>query len=278
MATTNAKRPLESPENLPQDKKQLRSSIYTDHQIQESSKINLSPNHIYPSQSNTTTNNMDERDEKMLEKFDLMLQKQFSLFSKAHIEPMMQELAKCKDENVKLRDEVKSCVDRISFLERTIRESNLVFSNVPASENNLNAIEDICKNLLKVTETDIEKIIPVKENKQQNTVTLLTTFKSRRTVDVLLRKASLLKGTRIGISRDLPKEERMARNTLLKLRREIMNTGTEQKIKVFGKHIVIDKEKFTFENNFLGNSKVDGKVFILENFGINFYSIISNNQ
>lgn len=277
MFTPTGKRSLESPENCPQDQKLSRTRDCIG-QYRESFQREQVPIPISLSLSKTIISNMDERDKSMLAHFDLMLQKRFESFSQTHIDPVMKELTHYKEENVKLREEVKNCVERISFLEKSVRESNLIFSNVPASENHFSAVEDICKNILKVSDSEVDKLIPVRENKQQKTVTLLATFKSRRIADMIMKKAGNLRGTRIGVSRDLPREERMARDILLKLRRQILNTGTSIKIKVYGKNMYIDKEKLTLENNVFGNSKVDGRVFILEKFNIDFDSILSNTQ
>lgn len=274
------KRLLESPENIVSDPK-LSKHICVEGRLMESQKMNNLQNQntsVLPSLSNFNEGNLDERDIRMLTQFEKMIQYQFNIFSQTHISPMVAQLSEYKEENSKLREDVRSCVERIAILEKNIRESNLVFTNVPLTENHEKSIEDICKNLIKIGDTDIEKIIPIKENKQQNTVTILATFKSRRTTEVIMRKAGNLKGTKIGVSRDLSREERMARSILLKLRREILNTGVSIKVKVYGKHIIIDKEKLTFDNTSFGNSKVDGRSFVLEKFGISFDSILTNNQ
>lgn len=280
------KRLLESPENYNTDKK-IKN-------IGEKMPFNLSTenNSIIPSQNllscsserdrtNDILNNsnVNERDKPLLCAFQQLLDIQFTKFSAQHIAPIESKLAECRAENTKLREEVKTCVERINILEIAMRESNLVFSNVPTTSDHRKALEDICINQLKLNAPiGIDKVVSIKDNTTNRSSTLLVSFASRWTAERVIRNARNLRGTSIGISRDMPKEAREKRNKLLLLRRQILNTGTPLKVKVYGNCIIVDKIKLTLENNLLLNDNVDGKQYILEKFNVNTDEIFSTNQ
>lgn len=223
--------------------------------------------------------NLDERDKATLLAFQQLLNNQFTKFSSEHITPIQSQITECQAENTKLREDVKCCMERINVLENVMRESNLIFSNVPATSDHHKALEDICINQLKLAAPiTIDKVIPIKENQTNRSTTLLVSFGSRGTAERVIRNAKNLKGTNMGISRDLPKATREKRNKLLLLRRKILNTGTPLNVKVYGNCIIVDKIRFAFENNSLLNDKVDGKQFIHEKFNINIDEIFCTNQ
>lgn len=127
---------------------------------------------------------------------------------------------------------------------------------------------------------EVESAVPIRKNTANNTVTLLATFRSKKTAEAVIRQSRNLKGTGIGVSKDLSKDDRMARNRLLVLRRKILDTGTTSKIKVYGNVMMVDREKLKLKNNVFGNDKVDGVLFIRDQFNIDFNEIFvnTNNQ
>lgn len=279
------KRLLESPENINTD-----SKISKFDSVSLPASIDMTPPILNPhppshdGERDRTIDimqkyNLDERDKAMLFAFQQLLDIQFNKFSTEHITPIQSQITECQAENTKLREEVKCCVERINVLENVMRESNLIFSNVPATSDHHKALEDICLNQLKLTAPiTIDKVIPIKENQTTRSTTLLVSFGSRGTAERVIRNAKNLKGTNMGISRDLPKETREKRNKLLLLRRKILNTGTPLNVKVYGNCIIVDKIKLAFENNSLVNDKVDGKQFIHEKFNINIDEIFCTSQ
>lgn len=218
---------------------------------------------------------MDERDKNLLQHFDSMLKTRFDAFTDAFITPLSKEILLWKEENEQLKSQVNSCVQRIDFLEKCIRDSNLIFTNVPSTNSLEQSVKDICKGQLKIEgNIEIEKVIPIKRNNEKNTVTILTTFGSKKTTEMVLKQAKNLKGTNIGVDRDFSKEVREARNILLLLRRRILSTGSKVNIKVFGNVIIIGNEKLKLLSNSFGNNKIDGVSYVAENFNINFNDLV----
>lgn len=107
-------------------------------------------------------------------------------------------------------------------------------------------------------------------NSNDNTVTALATFGSQKTADNIIKNAKMLKGTGIGISRDLGREDRESRNRLLYLRKLIKEKDTSQRIKVHGNQIAINDTKLFLTNNSFGNKNknINGRDFIFDKFGI----------
>lgn len=204
---------------------------------------------------------------------------QFDKFAKQHIVPIEKKIEECQLTNCKLQEELNICIKRINQLEITVRQSNLIFSNVPTTSYPNKAVEDIRINHLKICRpVPFEKVVDIKSNREKQTSTLLVVFGSRKTTDQIMRNAKYLKGTQIGVSRDLSKEARETKNKLLMLRRKILNTGTTLNIKVYGSNIVIDKIKLTLENNCLYNETIDGKQYIFEKFNINVDEVLDTNK
>lgn len=270
------KRLLESPDSVINHQSKITKS---DNKNMPEQLTSQQEYNITPSLSNAMETNLDERDKTMLVMFKGIIEDQFKTFAKTEIAPLTKEVTDWKEENKALKEELKTCVERINFLEKIARETNLVFSNVPATSDNEKSIEELCTQQLKVgTPAEIDKVVPIGKNENKNTVTLLVSFVSRRTADRVLMKSSHLKGTGIGLSRDYPKDVRNARNLLLILRRKILEMRGNIKVKVYGNTIVIGKEKLTYINNDLSNDRLDGKQYVLDNFGIDFNEICSTNN
>lgn len=194
-----------------------------------------------------------------------------NVVTKEQLKSVEQQLNDLKEECKQQRQQL---IDRINTLERISREKNLVFSNVQISTNPIQMVRDICMGSLGVENVNISKVFKLKEDTSRNSSTLLAVFNEESTVNLLLRRASRLKGTRIGLSRDLPKEARDTKSLLLKLRREILKTDASNSlnIKVFNNKIVIDNTTLILTNDFFGNrnSNIDGKDFLKTQFNVDF--------
>lgn len=275
------KRLLESPNSVSKESKFTKIDENTTLESKSGHGSHITQKPHNPSLSNTQYTNMNERDKMMLDGFDKMLTSKFESFARTEIDPIRNEVLLWKEENKLLKQQIKSCMERINFLENTIREGNLVFSNVPATNNHVRSIEELCSKQLKVeTPVDVNKVVPIHENKEKKTVTLLVSFGSGITAERILMQSKHLRGTGIGLSKDYSKDVRLSRNRLLILRRKILDVNPDVKVKVYGNKIIIDKEKLTLIDNVLSNDKVDGKLFVANNFGINFDEIANatNNQ
>lgn len=268
----NSKRQMESPEHLNQDNKLLKTARNLDLPPESERFQNKNLSHSAPILAN-----LDERDRTMLDLFKQMIAVQFSEFSTTYIKPLTQQVHDWKEENERLKHDMKVCFDRIESLEKVIREANLVFTNVPNTSDYEKSIEDLCRGQMRTGgNIEVESAIPIKKNLAKNTVTLLASFRSRKTAEAVIKQSRNLKGTEIGVSRDLSKAERQARNALLVLRRKILDTGTTSKVKVYGNVMMIDREKLKLQNDAFGNDKVDGVLFVREKFDINVNDVFVN--
>lgn len=131
----NPKRQLESPEYTNQGHKLLKPANLT--LPPESGIQSNSLSHSTPS-----SNNLEERDRAMLEHFEKIITAQFSSFTTTYIAPLSEQVNHWKRENEQLKQGLQSCLDRIESLEKVIRETNLVFTNVPSTSNYERSIED----------------------------------------------------------------------------------------------------------------------------------------
>lgn len=103
----------------------------------------------------------------------------------------------------KQSEERKAFEERIVSLERITRESNLIFSNVCISSNPIELIRDVCIANLGLENISISKVFKLKEHQDTSTAVLLVFFHEESYVNRILQRANRLKGTRIGLSRDI---------------------------------------------------------------------------
>ncbi|KAL5289759.1 hypothetical protein ACFFRR_009654 [Megaselia abdita] len=262
------KRLLESPETNTQSKKILMS--HKESFSTSSTMDNISPGN---------TKARDEFEDRMILKFQLMLQSQFTGFAEQYISPINNEIVALKAQNESLIRRLEIQDKKIEDLDRLSRSKNLVFTRLPKSAEYHSIITDLCVNKLKVLEPlSIINLAQIGEEKDKKTVTLLVSFGSTTITSQILKSCRHLRGTNIGISRDISKDEREARNILLILRKTILKLGTSSKVKVVDNKIYIDNQKLTLKNNFFGNDNVDGKKFLEEKFSIKFDEIVTNKQ
>lgn len=204
---------------------------------------------------------------------------------KSDISSLNAELGALKQENCSLVAKLAKYDEKMCYLERETRETNLIFYNIPTTADLKRTIEDVCKGLLKIQEEiRIQKAVVLREDKTRKTSTALIKFDSSITATTVLMNARNLKETnsRIGISRDMTEDERREQAILMKLKKTIQEkvAGNQIKVKVVGNSIVINqvKLKLKLKSNFFGNSTVDGRTFLQENFSINFDSFLVNSQ
>lgn len=202
---------------------------------------------------------------------------------KTDVSTLKEEVAIIKNENALLTDELKRSNERINHLERDARALNLIFYNITYTPNVQQSIHDICKSVLKINEPlGISRTIVLKKNAASGILTVLVKFESSGMVYKVLGATKNLKnsGTRIGISRDLSQEERKIKTLLLAIKKQIHEKDNTIKVKVVGKRMFVDNVMFTFneKNNTFGNSQVNGKEFLMENFSINFDYLVTNNK
>lgn len=194
--------------------------------------------------------------------------------TKEELLQVRQELESLKIDCEQYQKEKYGLQNRLTAIERTLREKNLIFSNVSVSTNPAKVVEDICSGNLGVNNVNIKKVIKLKEDRSKNSSTILAEFSDESTVNLLLQQAKRLKGTKIGLSRDLPAETREARNILLKIRKEIQKASSTEKlnIKVFNNKLIVDNVTLILNSNYFGDRKnnIDGRKYLKDNFNVDF--------
>lgn len=246
---------------------------------------------------------MDNRDIRLIDSFRSVLCEEldarFTTFSanefiplkndvtliKSEVESLKNELAEIRKEKNDLDKKVDNCNNQIAFMERGFREQNLIFYNVAKSTNVRQSIYDFCKQELKIeTQITMNKVSVLKDDKTRNVLTVLVNFGSSEMSRIVLKSAKNLKHSNSGvsISRDLSEEDRKIKSLLLNIRKLIIQQGTSNnnKIKVFGNKFIFNDKVFTYNSRtkYFGNSEIDARVFLMENFSIDFDNFLSNIQ
>lgn len=197
------------------------------------------------------------------------------------IDPIIKDVAEIKNDIKSFKEERATDQERIKSLEREIKKKNIIFANVPHTQNANRTISEICKGGLKMQgELFIEKSIVLKSNADNNKMLILVEFGSQSAADYVIKNSKLLKGSGIGVSRDLCREDREIRNQLLKIRKILRENDTSQKVNVYGNVIVVNDIKLTFHTNFFGNKRlnINGYDYFLEKFNINCREILECKQ
>lgn len=197
---------------------------------------------------------------------------EFKIFKTDHIAPIVKDVSAIKEDIQRMQTDRDGDRDRINFLERELKKRNIIFTKIPKMDNIEKAIIDLCTGTLRINEVYIDKVVVLRTN-NDNTLTALVVFSSQKTTDQIIRNSKKLKGTGIGVSRDLGLDDREARNRLLYLRKLIKEKDTSQIVKVYGNQIIINDLKLSFTRNNFGNKNINGKQYILEKFGIDFDEI-----
>lgn len=294
MSKNNNKRLLQSPEQS-DNTKIVRLIEPTQ---QESNRLKMDTQSTSVQQNNQNVQ-LERNDQLLLTEFRNILRTEldirFATFANAEIAPIKENIQGMKDEIVALKLEVadlkteNACIvgklskaeQTISHIDKDAREMNLIFYKVPRTNNAKEAVEEICVNLMKVQGAlDIRKCIILKSANGTNNV--LTKFGSPNIVNAVLKNARNLKGSNIWVARDMDEEERQCQRVLLKLKKTIegIDNSKKNKIKVWGKVICIEDLKLTLtlRTNIFGNSKVDGRKFLMETFSIDFDNLLNSCQ
>lgn len=256
----NTKRLLESPEGSTQPPKVIRINT---------SSVMLTSEPTTSNPSNTTSSQTKSTD--ILEAIRSAVADEFKKFKDEHIQPIAKDLEVLKSQLEDLKKESESDKDRISLLERELKQKNLIFTKIPQSNDMERSIMDLCSGTLGLgTTLTVEKTVILKSNTADNSSTVLATFGSIKAVDAVLKNVRKLKGTKIGVSKDLSMEERLIKKQLLSLRRALREKHASLIIKVYGNQMIIDEIKFTKSRTYFGNKhrNINARDYILEKYGI----------
>lgn len=165
------------------------------------------------------------------------------------------------DALVKQNEELKSKIEKqdrkindleceIDKLQLILRKNNLIFRNVKVleRENAETKVTNIIKGVLKIQgDLNIVRAIPVARKSKNPGI--LVEFGTSHLVPQILKNSSLLQGTEISITRDLPRNHFIKENKLLAIRKEILKVNKKEKIKVRNGTMIFGDNKMTWCRN-----------------------------
>lgn len=285
------KRPRQSPEQISERSKVLRTSLEMSldignntADIVDTSQLDIRDQNLLTCFRGVVREELDSRF-KAFSTQDFLPLKKDVLAVKTDLDTLKAEVQALRDEKDVLRQEGSRSNKQIEFLERGVREQNLIFYNVVKTDNIRQSILDICTNEIKVNgNLSVKRTSVLKEDRSKNVLTVLVQFGSREEAQGVLRSTKNLKNSRsrIGVSKDLSEEERKARSTLFAIKKTIQeqSNNSNVKIKVFGNKFIIEDKTFVYNRRMksFGNSVINGKDFLKERFGIDFDNFLFNNE
>lgn len=172
------------------------------------------------------------------------------LASKEDLQQYREEVAEVKQQNEELKKMIghlKECREKdrkqLERLDFSLRSKNLIFRGINHEANMDTCVRKILCDILQV------KAVPGKTvslHNRNGKATVRVEFGSSEDVQEVLNNTNKLKGTKIGVDRDLPESVRVVRAELLKIRKVIMRkiSAMEPKNK---KKVVVMNEKMKIE-------------------------------
>lgn len=274
------KRVLESPEQEDRTTKISRIGAI------QAMAFTLPNNNSQGNASNSLTQSSDEllavcQKNELIAAIKQSIAEEFEKHDKEKLDPLIRDVADIKVELVTFKQNRDNDQERIKSLERLLKQRNVIFSNLPHSNNPKEGVNDTCRNLLKLSgELFIDKATILKSNAASGKMTVLATFGSQSQVDSIFGNSRNLKDSGIGVARDLCLEDRGARDKLLRIRKMIKEKDSSVIVKVYGNEMILNKIKFTYNTNFFGNKKqkINGLEYIAQNFGIDCNEIFDNDK
>lgn len=189
--------------------------------------------------------NMDE----LLEKFETMLSRKLdekleNVASKEDIQHFQEDLNALRKENEILNEEVKKLKDKVEYLEKGQRRSNVVVDGLKGGRTEDIRIEfqKICREILSV---DVNIGFVRKINKSGSKC--LVELPSPVDVDAVLRNGKNLKNTNIFVKKDYTKNERNQCYNLRKIK-HIISTR-EKNSKVSGTALYVGDRKYNWSSD-----------------------------
>lgn len=154
------------------------------------------------------------------------------------------EIEELKNENTKLKDDIKKLTTRIETIDRKSRATNIVVNglNCTAVSSAKTKFMDICKNILKV-----EANIIATKIMSSGKSCLFNLETSSQAIGVLSAKR-LLKGQQIYIHKDYTEDEQFSRYNLRQISKNISKSKKDVKVRLGEFSIFINDKKFNWFN------------------------------
>lgn len=218
---------------------------------------------------------------KMFEDFERKIDGKLSLLaSKQDLQQYREEISEVKQQNKDLkkiihrleknREKDKQQLDR---LDSALRSKNLIIKGIKDVANTNDGVRKLLADILQV---NVEPERTWKMYQSGGKATVRVEFKSDQDVQEVLRNTKKLKGTKIGVDRDLSETARIKRSELLKVRKLIMaktagiKPENRKRIVVTGDKLKIDNAVFRMEGGVLSCDAEDGLDKLSEIFNLDF--------
>lgn len=166
------------------------------------------------------------------------------------LDAVVDELKMIKHENARLKEKVKTQEERILQLEREVRKKNIVINGVEDVENeDESEREDKVSTLINKIgveinmREDIDEIIRVGKYSREKKRPILVKLNKERMRTKILQSTKNLKGTKIWINEDYPRDVRVERKMLVHQMKEARNKGCRAQIRY--NKLIINDEVYT---------------------------------
>lgn len=187
-----------------------------------------------------------------------------------------------KSSVVDIQKEMKTDKKKIEFLERALREKNIVIRG-PIRANNVESdIKNLFVEVLKITsEMVIDEIITIGKSDGPLMKVLVKFVKSSSTKQIF-KNVKLLAKTKWQIERDYPQEIRQKTSILLKVKKHIRSKLADEKdkkvvIKIIGDRMTINREIFVWRDGGLWSGEEQGYKKLNKIFVYNFNACFFDN-
>lgn len=162
---------------------------------------------------------------------------------KDDLSPILLEIEGLKQENIKLKDDIRKLTTRVEVMDRKSRSSNVVVSGLSCSTitDARSKFADISKNLL-------NSAIPVSSTRMLSSGKFMFCLESSTTVQSILAAKSKLKGKKIFIQKDYTEDDQKKRYNLRRISKSISAKKPNIKVRLGEFCVYIDDKKYTWSS------------------------------
>lgn len=190
-----------------------------------------------------------------------------------------------EEENRLLREEV-SCLreqgqlvmGKVVDLESRARRNNLIFKGLkvpPKASDYSHIVWTFCREVLGCREgLWVNRAHPLGKDRS----TLIAHLPDDGDIQYIMSRVKTLKGTGYVVHRDFPREIRVKRAILAKVRAEVERVSGKKRMPLFHDHLTIEGSRFTWEGGYLRAGPVDGGSKLKEITGHDFSEFLVSLQ
>lgn len=261
------------------------------HSIEKRSRAHLSPESPENFRRKSKINKMDNQQpvgnipmNELLGAFRDMLKEEMVDVS-MKLQGIGEELQTLKQENTELKrtiSELKKHQEedrkKIEILDQISRRNKLIFRNLPKNERPTEEVQKLCKDTLNIS-GGVNINYVRKLNEKGESMTVLVELADQNCISKVLQSTKLLKGTRIGVERDLTRNAQDKRLAMSHLKNQILQEDKSKLIALRGENLKIENKVFYWKSEIFtcGNQngiteleKLYNKKFVNVNFNFRY--------